>query len=230
MPVTVTTVLPWLQNLNALAAGLFLLTAFGMVATRQVLGCLRFFMANGLFLALSAFLLGGILHSWHVFAVGVIDLVTKPMLIPWLLRRIVRDEVYVRREIDQVLNIPTSLLIVLAMTVAAYFLASPLLRAGDGLVGLNLPVGMAGLLIGAYTAATRREAVPLLLGLVAMENAAFFAGIAIAPELPLIAELAIAFDVLVLVFIIAVLTRTVHEHLGTTEVGALAQLREGETK
>jgi len=220
--------LPWLENLNALAAGLFLLSAFGMVATRQVLGCLRLFMANGLFLAISAFLLSAILHSWHVFAIGVIDLATKPILIPWLLRRIVLSEVYVRREIDQALNIPTSLLIVLALTVAAYFLALPLLRAGGGPVGLNLPVGMAGLLIGAYTAAPRREAVPLLLGLVAMENAAFFAGIAIAPELPLIAELAIAFDVLVLVFIIAVLTRTVHEHLGTTEVGALAQLKEGE--
>jgi hydrogenase-4 component E len=223
-----TTLQPWLENLNALVGGLFLLTAFGMVATRQVLGCLRLFVANGLFLALSAFLLGAILHSWHVFAVGVIDLVTKPILIPWLLRRIVRSEVYVRREIDQVLNIPTSLLIVLALTIAAYFLALPLSRAGNGLVGLNLPIGMAGLLIGAYTAATRREAVPLLLGLVAMENAAFFAGIAIAPELPLIAELAIAFDLLVLVFIIAVLTRTVQERIGTTEVGALAQLKEGQ--
>lgn len=228
MPVPVNTPLPWLVNLNALAAGLFLLTAFGMVATRQVLGCLRLFVANGLLLAISAFLLGAILHSWHVVAVGLIDLVTKPVLIPWLLRRIMRSEVYMRREIDQALNIPTSLLIVLALTIAAYFLALPLSQAGAGLVGLNLPIGIAGLLIGAFTAAVRREAVPLLLGLVAMENAAFFAGIAIAPELPLIAELAIAFDVLVLVFIIAVLTRTVQEHLGTTEVGTLAQLKEGE--
>ncbi len=219
---------PWLVNLNALAAGLFLLTAFGMVATRQVLGCLRLFMANGLLLAISAFLLSAILHSWHVFAVGVIDLITKPILIPWLLRRIVRSEVYVRREIDQALNIPTSLLIVLALTIAAYFLALPLLEAGDGLVGLNLPIGIAGLLIGAFTASVRREAVPLLLGLVAMENAAFFAGIAIAPDLPLIAELAIAFDVLVLVFIVAVLTRAVHKHIGTTEVGTLARLKEGD--
>jgi hydrogenase-4 component E len=228
MPVPVNTPLSWLENLNALAAGLFLLTAFGMVATRQVLGCLRLFVANGVLLAISAFLLGAILHSWHVFAVGVIDLVTKPILIPWLLRRIMRSEVYMRREIDQALNIPTSLLIVLALTIAAYFLSLPLSRAGGGLVGLNLPIGIAGLLIGAFTAAVRREAVPLLLGLVAMENAAFFAGIAIAPELPLIAELAIAFDVLVLVFIIAVLTRTVQEHIGTTKVGTLAQLKEGE--
>jgi hydrogenase-4 membrane subunit HyfE len=59
-----------------------------------------------------------------------------------------------------------------------------------------------------------------------MENAAFFAGISIAPEMPLIAEIAIAFDVLILVLVVSVLTRTVQVHIGTTEVGALTVLRE----
>jgi hydrogenase-4 membrane subunit HyfE len=59
-----------------------------------------------------------------------------------------------------------------------------------------------------------------------MENAAFFAGIGVAPELPLVAEVSIAFDVLMLVFVVGVLTRAVQEHVGTTEVGALTVLRE----
>jgi hydrogenase-4 component E len=217
----------WLQNLNALAGGMFLLCAFGMVAMRQVQGCLRLFIAQSLLLAASAFLLSAILHSWHVFAVGVIDLITKPIVIPWLLRRTVRGEVYTRREVTQVLNIPTSLLSALALTILAYLVSVPLLRVADGeTIGLNLSIGLAGLLVGGLTAAVRREAVPLFLGLVAMENSAFFAGIAIAPELPLIAEISIAFDVLILVFVVGVLTRAVHQHIGTTEVGTLATLKE----
>ena len=219
-----------LGNLNALAGGLFLLCTFGMVATRQVQGCLRLFIAQAWFLVMSAFLLSGLLHSWHVFAVGVINLISKPFLVPWLLRRTVRGEVYSRREIDQLINIPASLLIALALAIGGFFLASPLLRVADGpYVAVNLPIGLACLLLGAYTASVRREAVPLLLGLLAMENAAFFAGVAIVPELPLIAELAIAFDVLMLSFIVGLLTRTIHEHIGTTEVGALTALKE-ETK
>ena len=66
----------------------------------------------------------------------------------------------------------------------------------------------------------------MLLGLLAMENSAFLAGIAIVPELPLIAELAIAFDVLMLSFILGLLTRTIHERIGTTEVGMLTTLKE----
>ncbi len=139
-----------------------------------------------------------------------------------------RQEVYARREIVQALNIPMSLLIALALTVAAYFVAAPMLTAvgASGYAKVNLPIGLAAVLLGIYTLAVRREAVPQLIGLLAMENGAFFAGIAIVPGISLIAELAIAFDALMLAFVMGVLTRAIHEHIGTTEAGALAALRE----
>jgi hydrogenase-4 component E len=217
----------WLQSLNALAGGLFLLTTFGLVAMRQVNACLRLFIALSIFLSVSAFLLSAIYHTWHLIVIGVVDLVTKVVIIPWLLRRMLPGEVYTRREITQVLNIPTSLLAALGLTVAAYILSTPLLAIGDGVTaGLNLPIGLSGLLIGGLTAAVRREAVPLFLGLLAMENSAFFAGIGVAPEMPLIAEVSIAFDVVILVLVVSILTRTVQERIGTTEVGELTMLKE----
>jgi hydrogenase-4 component E len=221
------TLTTWLLDLNALVGGLFLLATFSLVAMRQVNACLRMFIILSILLAASAFLLSAEYQNWHLIVIGVVDLVTKAIMIPWLLRRGLRDEVYTRREITQVLNIPTSLLIALGLTVVAYLLSMPLLAIGDGItMGLNLPIGLAGLLIGGLTAAVRREAVPLLLGLLAMENSAFFAGIGVAPEMPLIAEVSIAFDVVILVFIVSVLTRAVHEYIGTTEVGALTALKE----
>jgi hydrogenase-4 component E len=225
------TAITWLQNLNALVGGLFLLATFGLVAMRQVQGCLRLFIAQSVFLASSALLLGDVYHTWDLTVVSVVDIITKAMIIPWLLRRALRDEVFTRREITQALNIPASLLVALGLAVMAYLLSTPLLAVGDGRsMGLNLPIGLAGVLIGGLTAAVRREAVPLFLGLLAMENSAFFAGISIAPEMPLIAEVSIAFDVLILVFVVGVLTRAVHEHIGTTEVGALTALKEEPTR
>ena len=82
------------------------------------------------------------------------------------------------------------------------------------------------MLLGAFTLTVRREAVPLLLGLLAMENGAFLAGIAIARNLSMLVELAIATDGLIIVFIIGVLMRAVEKHVGTTAVGELASLRE----
>ncbi|HTS87885.1 MAG TPA: hypothetical protein VMG41_05290 [Gemmatimonadales bacterium] len=220
-------VVDWLQNLNALVGGLFLLVSFGLVAIRQVQGCVRLFVALSTLLGLSAFLLSAIDHNWHLAVIGIVDVTTKAVVIPLLIRRALRDEVYTRREITQVLNIPTALLIALLLAIAAFVLARPLLAFGEGpAIAVNLPIGLAGILIGGLTAAVRREAVPLFLGLLAMENSSFFAGIAVAPEMPLIAEVSIAFDVLILVFIVGVLTRTVQERIGTTDVGTLATLSE----
>lgn len=217
-----------LGNLNALAGGLFLITTFGLIAVRQVQDCLRFFIFQSIFLAVSAFVLGAEPLSWHLMAVGAITLITKAWLIPWVLRRFLHQEVYTRREITQIINIPASLIIALALAVGAYFISLPWLDAvgASSAIRVNVPIGLAGLLLGAYALTVRREAVPQILGLLAMENGAFFAGVAIAPELPLIAELAVAFDVLVLVFVMGILTRTVHERIGTTTVGELTRLRE----
>lgn len=217
----------WLENLNSLACGLFLLTAFGLVAMRQAKGCLNLFITQSLLLASSALLLGLRYQSGHLFGVALVNLVSKALLVPWILRKTSPEEIYTRREIQQALNIPTALLIALVLANLGYFLGLPVVHSvAPEFRGPNVPIGIAGLLLGAYTLTVRREAVPLLLGLLAMENGAFLAGIAISRNLPLLVELAVATDGLIIVFIIGVLTRAVQKHVGTTAVGELASLKE----
>ena len=106
-----------LDNLNALAAGLFLLTAFGIVAMRQARGVLNLFILQSLLLAASAALLGFRHHSEHLYGVALVNLISKPIIVPWLLRKTASAEIYTRREVDQVLNIPTALLIALGLAI-----------------------------------------------------------------------------------------------------------------
>lgn len=218
---------PVLLALDALTGALFLLTALGVVATRQVLASLQLFILQSLLLTVSAVLLGIGLGSIHLIAVAAITIATKTLLIPWLLRRTVSAEVYRTREIERVLNIPSSLLIAAVLIVLAYVVANPLLGVVEvPFAQVNLPLGIAAMFLGAFTIAVRREAVPQLLGLLAVENGVFFAGVAIVPNLPVIAELAAAVDVPVVALVIGMLTRRIHARLGTTAVGRLASLRE----
>ncbi len=218
---------PILLALDALTGALFLLTAIGVVATRQVLASLQLFILQSLLLTLSAVLLGMAQGSIHLFAVAAITIATKTLLIPWLLRHTVSAEVYRTREIERVLNVPSSLLITAVLIVLAYVVANPLLGAVDvPFAQVNLPIGIAAMFLGAFTIAVRREAVPQLLGLLAVENGVFFAGVAIVPNLPVIAELAAAVDVPVVALVIGMLTRRIYARLGTTAVGRLASLRE----
>jgi hydrogenase-4 component E len=216
-----------LENLNALAAGLFLLTAFGIVAMRQAKACLNLFILQSLLLAASAALLGLRYGSGHLYGVAFVNLISKPVIVPWLLRKTSPAEIYTRREIDQVLDIPTALLIALALVIGAYFVGIPLANAvGPEFRGPNVPIGIAVLLLGAFTLTVRREALSLLIGLLVMENGAFLAGISIARDLGMLVELAIATDGLVIVFIMGVLVRAVQKQIGSTAVGELASLKE----
>jgi hydrogenase-4 component E len=222
-----TSAFPVIAALDALTGALFLLTALGVVATRQVLASLQLFILQSLLLTFSAVLLGIALNSVHLFAVALITIGAKTLLIPWLLRRTVSAEVYRTREIERVLNIPASLLISAGLIVLAGVIANPLLAAVQvPFARINLPLGLAAMFLGAFTIAVRREAVPQLLGLLAVENGVFFAGIAIVPSLSVIAELAAAVDVPVITLVIGLLTRRIHKRLGTTSVGQLAALRE----
>jgi hydrogenase-4 component E len=218
---------PVLLALDALTGALFLLTALGVVATRQVLASLQLFIMQSLLLTLSAVLLGIGLGSIHLLAVAAITIATKTLLIPWLLRHTVSAEVYRTREIERVLNIPSSLLIAAVLIVLAYVVANPLLGVVElPFAQINLPLGIAAMFLGTFTIVVRREAVPQLLGLLAVENGVFFAGIAIVPNLPVIAELAAAVDVPVVALVIGILTRRIYTRLGTTSVGELASLRD----
>src|SRR5581483_10653701 len=146
-----------------------------------------------------------------------ITIAAKVIAIPWILKRTLPSEVYERREIEQVLNIPSSLLLALLLAIVAEFIVGPLTAiSNDPVIRVNLPIGLAGVLIGGYSLIARREALPQLIGILAMENGAFFAGIAIAPELPLIAELAVAIDVVLIAVVVGVLTRTITREIGTT--------------
>jgi len=216
-----------MEALNSLSGGLVLLSAFAMVAIRQVQGVVRYFVIQSLLLAASSFLLGYGERSSHLWALGVITIVAKVIVIPLVLKKTLSRDLYVRREIEQVFNIPASLLLVLFLVIASELLVGPVAAIGnDPVIRVNLPVGLACVLIGAYSLMSRREAIPQLIGILAMENGAFFAGIAIAAELPLIAELAVAIDVVLIAVIVGLLTRDIKRTIGTTEAAALSKLRE----
>jgi hydrogenase-4 membrane subunit HyfE len=213
-------------ELNALVLGLFIIATIAMTVTRQIGACMQLFIAQSAFLAASAFLLGASPLSWHLIALGCVTVVSKIIIIPWVIGALVPGEVHQRRELSQRVDVPAALLVSLGLTLAGYAIAQRLIHAAPSLSPGNLAMGTAGLLVGLFLLAVRVEAVAQLLGVLAMENSAFLAGIAVAPDFPLIAELAIAFDVPLLAFIVALLARAAYRRIGTTEVGALSTLRE----
>ncbi|MCK7495972.1 MAG: hypothetical protein MZW92_37230 [Comamonadaceae bacterium] len=212
-------------SLNALFGVLFLLTTFMMLTLRQTQAVLHAYVAQALLLTASTVLLAIGRRSPELALVAVITLVAKPLLVPWLITRLLAPALRAKREVQAVLNVPTSLSIALGISVTAYFLTRPLLPAADAVAQVNVPIGLDVLLLGVMMLAIRREAVPQLMSLMVIDNGAFFAGIAITTSSALV-EFAAALEGVMVVMIVALLTRAIARFVGSTEVSALASLRE----
>ncbi|MGH2835851.1 MAG: hypothetical protein ACRDKD_06525 [Solirubrobacteraceae bacterium] len=209
-------------------ASLFVVFGLGIIVTRQMLGMLYFFMLHALALTASAVLIGIALHSPHLYWVALITFSTKVVAVPLVLRWSAGEEIYERREVDQVLTIPRSVLLAGVLALIAWITADPLVHAvaDRPFAVINLPTGLMAVFFGAMTVAVRREAVAQLMGILIMESGAFFASISIVNELSVIAEIAAAVDVPIAALVIGLLIRSIHRVTGMTRVGLLAELKE----
>ena len=214
--------------INGLVAALFVLFSLAAIVTRQMLGTLYLFMLHALALTASAVVIGIALDSPHLFWVAAITFSTKVIAVPLVLRWSAGSEIYERREVDQVLSIPVSILLAAGLALVAWIVAASLVHVipGRPFAVINLPSGLIAVFFGSLTVAVRREAVAQLMGILIMESGAFFASIAIVNELSVIAEIAAAVDVPVAALVIGLLIRSIHRATGSTRVGLLADLKE----
>lgn len=218
-----------LLSLNTLVAVLFLLTAFMLISARQAQAVLYLYVAQGLLLALSTVLLALHFHSPELFIVAAITIAAKPIAIPLLINRLLSPALRRRRELSTAIGIPSALTLALLLSVVAYAVARPLVAGQDPAATTNLSIGLVVSLLGVFLLAIRREALPQLFALMAIDNGVFFAGIAITTSSALV-EFAAALEGVMVVMIVALLARTIALTLGSTDTGTLDALREREDK
>lgn len=213
---------------DGFVAALFVLFGVGVVAQRQMLSTLYLFMAHAAGLTASTVVLAVALGRPHLYWVAAITFVTKVVIVPLVLRWSTGAQIYTRREVDQVLTIPRSILIAGALALVAWIVAQPLVAAASGhaFAVINLPTGLMAVFFGAFTVANRREAVAQLMGILIMESGAYFAAIAIVDDLSVLVEIAAAVDIPIAALVIGLLIRSIRHSTGTTRAGLLADLKE----
>ncbi|MCR2829019.1 MULTISPECIES: hypothetical protein [Acidithiobacillus] len=222
------TVSPIALSLDGSIAALFVVLGLGVMVSRQMLGTLRFFMWQSVALTASALVLADALQAINLLWVALITFSTKVIAVPLVLRWAAGEEIYGRREVDQALSISASVLVAATLALVGWFAVAPVLPIlhGTPFAQLNLPTGLIMVLWGAFTVALRRESVAQLMGLLIMENGAFFGSIAIVHNLTVIAEIAAAVDVPIVALVIGLLIRSIRRVTGTTRVGGMDTLHE----
>jgi hydrogenase-4 component E len=201
-----------------------LVSAFLMVGQKALFTAVRLYGLQSALLAVAAATIAIAEGRHELFVTAATTLVLKAFLIPWFLMRTV-DRIGIHREIEPFLNVPVSLVICLALTVAGYRVSTGFQEGAGGVSHHLVGVALSMLLIGLFLMATRKKAITQILGLLTAENAVFLVAVGVTAGMPFIVELGISFDVILAVLTLGILVRRIVDRFESMDVSRLSKLK-----
>ena len=212
------------QLVNLLAAFLLLL-AFAMLSQRRILTLIRLFAWQGAALAASTLIVAYSTGQTHLYFSVALTVMLKVILIPWALHRLI-DRLYVRWDVETLINIPTTMLVGIALVIFAFALATPISQMASTLTRSTLGIALASVLLSFLMMIVRSKAVPQVIGFLAMENGLFLAATSATYGMPLVVELGVALDVLVGMFIFGIFFFHIREQFDSLDIRHMEKLKE----
>lgn len=212
-------------QINSVMAALILLASFGLLVQRRIYGLLHLFAWQGFFLSLSAGIVGFTAGVHHLYISAILTLVLKVVLLPYILHILIQ-RLEIHKEVETVVNIPTTMLIGIALVIFSYHLTSPIIEISTLVTRSTLAVAMATVMLGLLMMITRRHAVAQIVGFLAMENGLFFAATSATYGMPLVVELGVALDILIAAFIFGIFFFHIRTTFDSLDVDQMARLKE----
>jgi hydrogenase-4 component E len=212
------------QLVNVLAAVL-LLISFAMLSQRRVLTLIKLFAWQGAVLTASTVVVAWSTGYADLYISAGITLCLKVILIPWILRRLI-DRLFIRWDIETLINIPTTMLIGIGLVIFAFALATPISQMATTLTRSTLGIALASVLLSFLMMIVRQKAVPQVIGFLSMENGLFFAATSATYGMPLVVELGVALDVLVGTFIFGIFFFHIRERFDSLDIRHMEKLKE----
>ncbi len=213
-----------LQLINLLAA-LLLLVAFAMLTQRRILSLINLFALQGAVLALSTFVVAYSTGQHHLYYSAGLTLLLKVLLLPWLLHRLIQ-RLNVRWDVETLINIPTTMLVGIALVIFSFNLAAPISQLAEGLTRGLIGIALASVLLSLLMMLTRRKAVSQVVAFLSLENGLFFAATSATQGMPLVVELGIALDVLVATFIFGIFFFQIRETFDSLDITHMEKLKD----
>lgn len=208
------------------AAGGLMLAAVLIVWRRDLGAVIRLLAWQGVALAAIPLLQGVHDGEAELIGLGVIVLVLRAVVLPWLLARALGEQPRTQREAAPLVNTASSLLITAGLTVAAFAISQPLAELEPNPSTHAVPGAMAVVLIALFVMTTRRHAVSQACGFLMLDNGITATAFLLSAGVPLIVELGASLDVLFAVIVIGVLTGRLRRTFGGADLDALQELRD----
>ena len=208
-----------------LAAGVVLVTSFTALWLRRLSTVVRVVALQGVAVGLVALVIGIYSHETELVAISPIVVILRGIVLPGMISRAIRSGAE-HREVESLINVPASLLAASGLTLLAYATTRAVVALSPSPRVQAIPIGIAVGLIGMLMVATRRKAVLQIIGVLMLDNGIALVTFLATSGVPLAVELGIAFDVLLAMFILQLLTTRIRTKFGGTDLDQLRELHD----
>ena len=214
----------YVQALNLICGG-FLLCGVLMLWRRELSAIVTLLTVQGVLLAALTALLGLQETSIALYATAIGVLLLKAVAVPAVLRRVLRLTGEAR-EAEPLVNVTASILAAALLTLLAFAVSRPLVELAPSPATQALPVALAVVFLGFFALATRRRALSQVVGFLLLDNGIAAVAFLATAGVPLIVELSVSLDLLLVVLVLQVLASRMRVKFGATDLSELRELRD----
>jgi hydrogenase-4 component E len=212
------------DGVSAVLALIVLLTEFAMLRAPLLRSQVRLYAFQSLVVTGLATYVAASKHIDELYALAVLSLILKVIIVPLLTVRLLRDA-----DTDlagsSVLGVATSILIALVVASFGFFAVDSLHVSSSSLPTSSLAISCAIVLVAFVLIILRSDVVSQAIGFFSLENGVSVTSLVVASRLPLIVDIAFLFDLLVAVVVFGVIMRVHHARNATLSTSDFDQLR-----
>jgi hydrogenase-4 component E len=213
-------------QLVGLCAAILLLCGVLLVWRRSLRAQIRLLSAQGWTLGALVLVLGVRASDLQLVAIALLVGLLKGIVLPRVITRATVARGDALREETPLINTTSSLILVALLTTLAYLVSQPMRATESTPTVAAVPVGIAMALFGFLLLTTRRHAISQLIGFLLLDNGISAVAFLTADGVPLVVELGVSLDVLLVVLILQVLTSRIRVEFGAVDLDDLKELRD----
>ena len=211
-------------GVDDVVAVIVLLTELAMLRAPLLRSQVRLYALQSLAVSVLAVTAAATHHLGDLYALAALSFALKVVVVPWVVLRLLRDA-----DVDLAgsssLGAASATLVALGVATFGFFAVGSLHVRSRLLPPTTLGIAVAVVLVAFVLVILRSDVVSQAMGFFSLENGVSVASLVVAAELPVAAEVAFLFDLLVAVVVFGVIMRVHHGRAKTLSTEELDRLR-----
>lgn len=183
--------------------GFYLATLITELFTTRLFRLIGWYALNSLFLGVIAIYIGVKLEDKAMIISGSLTILIKFLIIPYILKTI-SSKFHIKRSITPNIKVQYSTILVPIIIVFTYYLVSPIIHSFSYNANY-VAISISSLFLSLLLIIEHKNIAPKIIGFLSIENALFLLAISATNGMPMLVELGIFVDVLMMIVIVNIL-------------------------